>query len=62
MLGKLSYICEYCLPLTLAGVDTVVRFGDISEGELRKYPVGGLIYFKSSLESVEQTVEMLKST
>lgn len=49
-------------PEALTGVDNVLKAGDGTKEALEKYPVGGLIYFKSNIQSMEQVQEMLGNT
>ncbi|RGY96861.1 glycoside hydrolase family 3 protein [Clostridium sp. AM58-1XD] len=45
-------------PEALTGYTQVTQAGEASRTALEKYPVGGLIYFSSNLESPEQLKEM----
>ena len=54
-------ICQLLIvsPETLTGVDSVDAAGETTRQSLEKYPVGGIIYNSSNLESVEQTLDLL---
>lgn len=54
-------ICQMLIvtPESLTGFDNVTASGETTQRCLEQYPVGGLIYFSSNLESTEQTKEML---
>lgn len=49
-------------PEALTGYKTVTAAGDATKEALKKYPVGGLIYFAKNLLNEEQTTEMLSNT
>ncbi len=49
-------------PEQLTGVERVTAAGDTTRESLKKYPVGGIIYFAENLMDPEQTKEMLKNT
>ena len=49
-------------PEQLTGVSVVTAAGEMTEKSLRRYPVGGLIYFAGNLVSAEQTRDMLQGT
>lgn len=49
-------------PEQLTGVSAVTAAGETTEKSLRRYPVGGLIYFAGNLVSEEQTRDMLQGT
>lgn len=46
-------------PEAITGVGTAVRAGEGTQQALEKYPVGGLIYFRSNMQSADQLREML---
>lgn len=49
-------------PEQLTGVGNVTAAGATTEESIKKYPIGGLIYFKSNLIDKAQTVEMISNT
>ncbi|MBE5949641.1 MAG: glycoside hydrolase family 3 protein [Lachnospiraceae bacterium] len=49
-------------PEALTGYKTVTAAGDTTNETLKKYPVGGLIYFAKNLLNAGQTTEMLLNT
>ncbi len=49
-------------PEDITGVDAVVQAGEQTRAALEQYPVGGLIYFGTNLESTDQTRAMLTAT
>ena len=49
-------------PEALTGVDEVYAAGAKTEESIRKYPVGGIIYFKQNLRSPDQVKDMLTRT
>lgn len=49
-------------PEDITGVDAVVQAGKQTRAALEQYPVGGLIYFGTNLESTDQTRAMLTAT
>ena len=49
-------------PEAITGVSKVVKAGDSTKDALSKYPVGGLIYFASNMQSADQLKEMLYNT
>lgn len=49
-------------PEALTGVRTAVQAGEGTREALAQYPVGGLIYFKSNIQSEEQITTMLDNT
>ena len=49
-------------PEAITGVAKAVKAGDSTKDALSKYPVGGLIYFASNMQSADQLKEMLHNT
>ena len=49
-------------PEVLTEQNNVVAAGTVTERSIKKYPVGGIIYFAENLESVEQTEKMISSS
>lgn len=49
-------------PEALTGMGTVTAAGNMTRDALEQYPVGGLVYLKQNLVSVDQTTEMLSNT
>lgn len=49
-------------PESITGVSTAVRAGEGTKDALKKYPVGGLVYFAKNIKSEEQFKEMLDNT
>ena len=49
-------------PEQLTGVETAVQAGESTRDALRKYPVGGLVYFEKNIQSAGQLREMLANT
>ena len=49
-------------PEQLTGVTKAVQAGSGTEEALKKYPVGGLVYFAQNIQSAEQLKEMLSKT
>ncbi len=52
----------FVTPEELTGTTKVIRAGDTTKEKLREYAVGGLIYFKSNIQSKDQLSEMLNNT
>lgn len=49
-------------PDSLTGTDGAIRAGDVTRNKLLEYPVGGLVYFGSNIQSAGQITEMLENT
>lgn len=49
-------------PEAITGVSNAVKAGDGTKDALSQYPVGGLIYFASNMQSADQLKEMLYNT
>ena len=49
-------------PEALTGANNVIRAGEKTREKLLEYPVGGLIYFASNIQSASQLREMLENT
>jgi beta-N-acetylhexosaminidase len=49
-------------PELLTGADNVTRAGDMTREKLLAYPVGGLVYFGTNIQSASQITEMLENT
>lgn len=49
-------------PESLTGVANVTQAGETTLKSLKRYPVGGLIYFSANLKDREQTTQMLLGT
>ena len=49
-------------PEQLTGVGTAIQAGEGTQEALKKYPVGGLVYFAKNIQSEEQLKEMLAKT
>lgn len=47
-------------PEALTGLPSVTKAGEATRTALSKYPVGGLIFFESNIQSRQQVAEMLK--
>ena len=67
ILSKMSIhdkICQLFIvtPEALTGVGQVTEAGNATKDSLKKYPVGGVIYFSSNLESAQQTKDLLSNT
>lgn len=61
-LSDMIYQMMFVTPESLTNVGTVVRAGETTKNALKKYPVGGIVYFSQNFENREQTVEMIKKT
>ncbi|MBQ4629488.1 MAG: hypothetical protein IJB70_00660 [Clostridia bacterium] len=61
-LSEKIYQLMFVRPETITGVGNVVIAGETTKASLEKYPVGGLVYFASNLESREQTIQMIQGT
>lgn len=61
-LSDMVYQMMFVTPESITGMGTVVQAGDKTKEAIKKYPVGGLIYFTDNFESREQTIEMIKKT
>ena len=46
-------------PEQLTGVGTAIQAGEGTQEALKKYPVGGLVYFAKNIQSADQLKEML---
>ncbi len=49
------------LPEALTGVDVVTQAGEMTRDALASFPVGGLIYMESNIQTGEQTLQMLSN-
>ena len=49
-------------PEQLTGVGTAIQAGEGTQEALKKYPVGGLVYFAKNIQSADQLKEMLAKT
>ncbi len=61
-LSDMIYQMMFVTPESLTNVGTVVRAGETTKNALKKYPVGGIVYFSQNFENRDQTVEMIKNT
>ena len=52
----------FVTPESITGVGQVIRAGTGTENALKKYPVGGIIYFDPNIQSRDQVVEMISNT
>ena len=52
----------FITPEQLTGVGTAIQAGEGTQEALKKYPVGGLVYFAKNIQSEEQLTEMLSKT
>ena len=57
-------VCQLFIvfPRDITGVSQVVAAGDTTRQALEKYPVGGFIYDKTSMQTKEQVTTMLQTT
>ena len=57
-------VCQLFIvfPRDITGVSQVVAAGETTRKALEEYPVGGFIYDKSSMQSIEQVTTMLETT
>lgn len=57
-------VCQmmFVTPMAITGVTKAVSAGDMTRKALEKYPVGGIYYDKSNMESKEQIRAMLANT
>ena len=67
LLSKMSLhdkVCQLFIvtPEAVTGVGQVTEAGNATKSSLEQYPVGGIIYFSSNLQSVDQTKSMLSNT
>ena len=67
ILGEMTLrekVCQMMMvtPTSMTGVETVVNAGETTRKALEKYPVGGLHYNKTNMESKEQIRTMLANT
>ena len=67
ILSKMSLhdkICQLFIvtPEAVTGVGQVTEAGNATKDSLKNNPVGGIIYFSSNLQSVDQTKKMLSNT
>ena len=49
----------FITPEALTGVATVTEAGDLTEECYKQYPVGGIIYFRENIESIQQLSSVL---
>lgn len=49
-------------PEQLTGVEVATQAGDTTKAQLKKYPVGGIVYYSQNKESDSQFEEMIKNT
>ncbi len=56
------YQMFFVTPEQLTGVGEVIQAGETTKKAVEEMPVGGIIYFASNLQNIEQTKEMLKKT
>lgn len=65
-MSKDEKICQLfiCTPEALTDYEygTCTAAGEATEKALKKYPVGGLVYYKDNIESSEQIKEMIENT
>lgn len=61
-LSEKIYQLMFVRPEAITGVGTVTAAGKTTEESLRKYPVGGIVYFADNLIDRKQTTEMIKNT
>ena len=52
----------FVTPESITGVGQVIRAGTGTENALKKYPVGGIIYFGPNIQSRDQVIEMISNT
>ncbi len=52
----------FVTPESITGVGQVIQAGTGTENALKKYPVGGIIYFGPNIQNREQVVEMISNT
>ncbi len=67
ILGKMTleekvYQMLFVQPEDITKVGEVYSAGDATKEAIKKYPVGGIIYFKPNLKNREQTIEMISNT
>ena len=56
------YQMMFVTPESITGVSAVVKAGETTKKALKKYPVGGIVYFAQNFENRDQTAEMLANT
>lgn len=61
-LSDMVYQMMFVTPESITGMGTVVQAGDKTKEAVKKYPVGGLIYFTNNFENRKQTIDMIKKT
>jgi len=61
-LSDMVYQMMFVTPESITGMGTVVQAGDKTKEAIKKYPVGGLIYFTNNFENRKQTIDMIQKT
>ena len=52
----------FVTPESITGVGQVIQAGAGTENALKKYPVGGIIYFEPNIQNRKQVIEMISNT
>lgn len=52
----------FVTPESMTGVEAATIAGPATESAIKKYPVGGIIYFSKNLETRQQVIDMLSGT
>ena len=61
-LEEKAYQMFFVTPESITGVGTVTAAGDQTAEALKKYPVGGIIYFSANIEDRDQVSTMISNT
>ena len=61
-LSDMVYQMFFVTPESITKIGTAVAAGETTREALKKYPVGGLVYFSKNFESREQTAQMISNS
>lgn len=61
-LSEKIYQLMFVKPEAITGISVVTAAGSTTENALKKYPVGGIVYFAYNMENREQTIEMINNS
>ena len=61
-ISDMIYQMMFVTPESITNVERVTKAGETTKNALKKYPVGGIVYFSENFISRDQTKEMIKNT
>lgn len=61
-LSEKIYQMMFVAPESITGVGVVTRAGETTKNALKRYPVGGIIYFANNIVDRNQTMEMISNS